>query len=501
MKIAVGAFHHETNTFAPAKGDLAAFQARDAGGIRVAPPVEKIVGLNMGYAGFTETAQEFGWTIVPLTFATAVPSNLVTREAYEHIMGHMLDGLRATMPVDAVFLDLHGAMVTDDFVSGDTETIRRMRDVIGPDRPLIVEFDFHANIAPDTARLADAIFLYRTYPHVDMAAVGREAAHHLKARFEGLARPAMAMRSLDYLIPVPAQTTLAEPMKGLFAQAKALDGHTVGNGRVHWVSLAPGFPLADSPHCRPAIVAYAETQSAADAAADQMKAAFDRAEASFAAPNLSPDDAITNALAATADGGTAVLADTQDNPGGGGNGDTVGLLKAMVAARLDNALMAHIWDPDVARAAHQAGLGAELDLGLGAKTGWAGETPVSGPWIVEQLNDGKTVGTGPMAKGWRFNMGLSALLRQDGVRVCVVSGKGQCLDREQIRLFGLDPASFRILALKSSVHFRADFAGLARAIFVVTSPGPVTRNLDELTFHRLAPEVRKMPRQAQPSSP
>lgn len=496
MRIAVGSFHHETNTFAPARGDLAAFQARDAGGIRVSPPVEKILGINMGYSGFTEAAHAFGWTIVPLTFATAVPSNLVTREAYEHIMSHMLEGLRAAMPVDAVFLDLHGAMVTEDFVSGDEETIRRVREVIGPNRPLIVEFDFHANISPGAAQVADAIFLYRTYPHVDMAEVGRMAAQHLKARMAGLARPAVAMRTLDYLIPVPAQTTLSEPMKGLYARAKDLDGHSVGNGRVHWVSLAPGFPLADSPHCRPAIIAYAETQGAADVAADQMKAAFDAAEPHFAAPNLSPVDGIAQALAATAAGGTAVLADTQDNPGGGGNGDTVGLLKAMVEAQLENALLAHIWDPDMARAAHGAGVGAALDMGLGAKTGWAGETPVPGPWIVEQINGGQTTGSGPMAKGWRFHMGASALLRQGGVRVCVVSGKGQCLDQAQIRIFGLDPAAFRILALKSSVHFRADFTGLAREIFVVTSPGPVTRNLDELTFHHLAPGLRKMPRRA-----
>lgn len=473
---------------------MAAFQARDAGGIRIAPPVEKILGLNMGYAGFSETALAFGWTVVPLTFATAVPSNLVTREAFEHIMGHMLEGLRAAMPVDAVFLDLHGAMVTDEYMSGDQEIIRRVREIVGPGRPIVVEFDFHANISPGTAKEADAIFLYRTYPHVDMADVGRLAAAHLKSRLGALARPAVAFRTLDFLIPVPAQTTLAEPMKSLFARAKALEGHTVGNGRVHWVSLAPGFPLADSPFCRPTIATYAETQGAAEAAADEMKAAFEAAEPLFAAPNLNPMDAIRKALTATAGGGTAVLADTQDNPGGGGNGDTVGLLNAMVEARLEDALMAHIWDPDVARAAHAAGVGAELDLGLGAKTGWAGETPVAGPWIVEQLNDGKATGTGPMARGWRFNMGTSALLRKGGVRVCVVSGKGQCLDQEQIRLFGLDPKSFRILALKSSVHFRADFESLAREIFVVTSPGPVTRNLNDLTFRLLAPEVRKMPR-------
>jgi microcystin degradation protein MlrC len=139
-------------------------------------------------------------------------------------------------------------------------------------------------------------------------------------------------------------------------------------------------------------------------------------------------------------------------------------------------------------------VGAELNRGLGAKTGWADETSAPGPWTVEQLNDGEATGTGPMGKGWRFHMGPSALVRQGGVRVCVVSGKGQCLDQEQIKIFGVDPASFRVLAVKSSVHFRADFAGFANEIFVVTSPGPVIRNLGELTFKNLAPGVRKMPR-------
>jgi microcystin degradation protein MlrC len=494
MKVAIGSFHHETNTFAPAPGDLTAFTSKDSGGIRQRPPVQKILGLNMGFAGFAETALGYGWNVVPLTFAAAPPSNVVTREAFETIAGMMLDDLRAAMPVDAVFLDLHGAMVSEDFLSGDEEILRRFRELVGPNCPLIVEFDFHANISPGTARLADAIFVYRTYPHVDMADVGRLAARHLKARFDGLDRPAVAYRTLDFLITASAQTTLAEPMMGLFKQAQALEGSCAGNGRVHWVSLAPGFPLADSPYCRPTIVAYAETQGAAEAAAEQMKAAFDGAEPGFVAATYAPDEAIARAAAATIEGGTAVLADTQDNPGGGGNGDTVGLLRAMLAAQLENAVLAHIWDPDFARAAHAAGAGADLDLALGAKTGWAGETSVPGPWRVEQLNGGEATGTGPMGQGWRFHMGPSALVSQGGVRVCVVSGKGQCLDQEQVRVFGVEPPAVRFLALKSSVHFRADFGPWAKEVIVVISPGPVTRDLNQLTFRQLAPEMRKMPR-------
>jgi microcystin degradation protein MlrC len=191
--------------------------------------------------------------------------------------------------------------------------------------------------------------------------------------------------------------------------------------------------------------------------------------------------------------GPVVLADTQDNPGGGGNGDTVGLLRALLAEGAENALLAHIWDPEVARAAHAAGVGATLNIGLGAKTGWAGETPVEGEWRVEQLNDGDTHGTGPMAKGWHFKMGKCALLAQGGVRVAVISGKGQCLDQSQVRIFGVEPKSLSILALKSTVHYRADFEPIARAVMVVKSPGPVFADHRDLTYRKLKPGVRVMP--------
>lgn len=492
MKIAVGAFHHETNTFAPARGDLAAFQARDAGGIRVAPPLEKILGLNMGYAGFSESALAYGWTIVPLTFATAVPSNKVTHEAFEHIMGHMLDGLRAAMPVDAVFLDLHGAMVTEDYDSGDAEILRRVRAVIGPAIPLLVEFDYHANIVADTVALADAIFVYRTYPHIDMAELGAKAAHHLRGLISGMPRQAVAFREIDYLIPVPAQSTLAEPMKSAMARIAAVEGQVFGNGRVSTASIAACFPIADVPGCRPSIVAYADTQGAADAAADYLADALRAMEPQAKLDLWTPEAAVAEALR-HGDRGTVVLADTQDNPGGGGNGDTVGLLKALIAAKPTKALFAHIWDPELARAAHIAGVGGVLHAGLGAKTGWAGETPVEAEWTVEQLNDGKIVGTGPMAKGWRFNMGPSVRLRHAGVDVLVVSGKGQCLDQEQVRLFGVEAFDYPVLALKSSVHFRADFGPRAVSILVVKSPGPVTADAADLVFKNLKSGLRMTP--------
>lgn len=496
MRVALAFFFHETNTFAPAKADFDAFRVAGAfGGIRRGAALIRNTGVNLPYAGFTKEARSYGWEVVPLTGAGAVPSAQVTREAYETIAGMIVDDLKAALPVDAVYLDLHGAMVAEHLDDGEGELLTRVRAVVGPAMPIVISLDFHANVSPEMVALSDAMFIYRTYPHVDLAATGKRVAVHLKKMTEGLPRQAKAMREIDFLIPAAGQATASEPLKSIYARAATLEGATIGNAKISTIAMAPCFPLADVPMCRPTVTVYADNQGAADAVADELATLFAASESRFAQELWEPRAAVREAMRlARAPGlGPVVLADTQDNPGGGGNGDTVGVLRALLDEGAEGAVVAHIWDPDVAREAHRAGVGAVLNVGLGAKTGWAGEMPVDGPWTVEQLNDGDTHGTGPMARGWHFKMGPSALLSQGGVRVAVISGKGQCLDQEQLRIFGIEPATVPILIVKSTVHYRADFEPIARAVMVVKSPGPVFADHRDLTYRKLKPGVRVMP--------
>jgi microcystin degradation protein MlrC len=498
MRVALAFFFHETNTFAPAKADYDAFLKDGSfGGIKRGADLIRNVDVNMPYAGFAKEAQGYGWEVVPLTGAGAVPSAQVTREAYEMIAGMIIDDLKAALPVDAVYLDLHGAMVAEQFDDGEGELLKRVRALVGPSMPVVVSLDFHANVSREMVELSDALFIYRTYPHVDLALTGQRAAKHLKAMTDGLPRQAKAMRELDFLIPAAGQATAAEPLRSLYAHAAILEGRMIGNARISTIAMAPCFPLADVPMCRPTITVYADNQGAADAAADEMADAFRKAEGRFVQDLIEPRAAVRAAMACVRAGGQGpvLLADTQDNPGGGGNGDTVGLLRALLEEGASGAVLMHIWDPQVADAAHAAGVGAVLRMGLGAKTGWAGETPVEGEWVVEQINDGDTRGTGPMAKGWHFKLGRCALLSCNGIRVGVVSRKGQCLDQAQVRIFGLEAASLPILALKSTVHYRADFEPLSRAVIVVKSPGPVFADHRDLTYHKLKPGLRLMPQQ------
>src|SRR5262249_14712049 len=154
-----------------------------------------------------------------------------------------------------------------------------------------------------------------------------------------------------------------------------------------------------------------------------------------------------------------VLADIQDNPGAGGTSDTVGLLRALIAHRAAGAVIGMIVDPEAAALATEAGEGAVVDIGIGAKIGYAGETPVTGSWRVVRLGSGDFVGTGPMFGGAKFHIGPMALVTDDesGVSAVLAAKRIQAVDQEMFRHVGVEPAQVPILALKSTVHFRAHF--------------------------------------------
>ena len=205
-RIAVGAFLHETNTFAPTKATYDDFV--HGGGwpsmAHGADVLKVMRNINVGLAGFVEAAEANGWELVPTISAAASPSAHVTKDAFERVMKEMVDGIAAAGPIDAVYLDLHGAMVTEHYDDGEGETLARVRKVIGKDLPLVVSLDLHANVSPEMMEHADALIAYRTYPHVDMADTGRACARHLALMLKTKAAfcksvPAIAVPDSDLL--------------------------------------------------------------------------------------------------------------------------------------------------------------------------------------------------------------------------------------------------------------------------------------------------------------
>jgi microcystin degradation protein MlrC len=300
---------------------------------------------------------------------------------------------------------------------------------------------------------------------------------------------AKAFRQFDFWVPITSQCTLMQPMQGVMEErAKVAEQDGVAE-----LAFCFGFPYADFADCGPAVACYGDTQSQADAAADAFRAYLNGQEHAFRLDILPAAQAVESAMRANGGDGPVVLADTQDNPGGGGHGDTTGLLAELVRQGARGAVVCLINDADSAAACHEAGEGAEVELSLGGKSD---DAPFRTKARVLRLTDGKFRLTGPMAGGNRADLGPTALIEiAPGVRVVVVSRKMQALDQAILRHVGIEPKEAPILALKSSVHFRADFAPIARQIIVAAAPGPVVADPATLPFRHVRPGVRMRPGQ------
>jgi microcystin degradation protein MlrC len=490
-RIAVGGFLHETNTFAPTKATYDAF-VHGGGwpGMKLGDEVLKSIrNINVGLAGFIGAAEAEGWELVPTVFAAATPSAHVTKDAYERIAKIMVDGIASAGPIDAVYLDLHGAMVAEHLDDGEGEILARVRKVIGKDLPLIVSLDLHANVTPEMVAHADALIAYRTYPHVDMAETGRASARHLALLLKTKQRFAKAFRQLPFLIPISWQCTNDQPTKGIYEKLAALQGDAVPT-----LSFAPGFPAADFPDCGASVFAYGKTQADADAAADAITAIIEGHEDDFDGKIYSPDEGVRLAMElAKSASKPIVIADTQDNPGAGGDSDTTGMLRALVRNKAARAATGVIYDPESAKAAHAAGVGATVRLKLGGKSGIPGDAPYEETFVIEKLSDGNFIAPGPYFGGREMEMGPSACLRIGDVRVVVASHKSQLADQALYRYVGIEPTEQKILVNKSSVHFRADFEPIAEKLLICAAPGAMPADTASLPWTRLRPGVRIKP--------
>ena len=335
---------------------------------------------------------------------------------------------------------------------------------------------------------ADALVAYRTYPHIDMTATGERTLECLE-RLSRRRTTTGRLRQLPFLIPLTSQCTLIEPMAALI-DATGLLERSEG---ILTLSFTPGFPASDVPEAGPAVFGYGDHARLETVVAELATAVAAR-ESGFALELYDVPSAI-DALRKLrpVPGRPVILADTQDNPGGGGNADTTSLLHALIAARFGPVLAGGIWGPTAVAAAHGAGIGAAVQLELGARSGPPGERPLAARFRVKALGDGRFTGTGPFYLGARMELGPMALLETQGVQIAVASRKQQAADQAMFRHLGAEPGDFAVLALKSSVHFRADFGPIASEVLIVEAPGPNVADPGKLPFRNLRAGVRLRP--------
>ncbi len=492
-RIAVAGFQHETNTFAPGRTGFDAFEMADSWPplLRGAAVIGETRGMNLPVAGaIAEAERRGGIEIVPILWCAAEPGGVVTDAAFDRISGEIIDGLRRAGPLDGLCLDLHGAMVTESHEDGEGALLGIVRAALGTALPVAVSLDLHANLSQALVSRADVITIYRSYPHLDMAETGARAMAALLDRLDGVVRHA-AFRQAPFLVPLHAQSTDDGPCRALYRLLEDLP-----KAAGEYAELAMGFTAADIADCGPSVLAYGATPARASAMAEAVLARLCASESGFDTTLVPPRQAVRQAMHSRAPG-PVVLADVQDNPGAGGTSDTTGLLQALIDEGAQGALLGVLCDPELARQAHGAGTGAVLTGRIGAAAGLPGTQPVAGRFRVLALSDGRIAYGGAMYGGGVASLGPSCLLAFEGpgagIRVVVSSVRIQCLDRALFTHFGADPAAARIVCVKSTLHFRADFAPLASAVIYVDAPGAFPCRLEGLRYRRLRPGVRLGP--------
>ena len=471
-RVLIAGFKHETNTFSKLPTDLAAYRAR---AFHLGDEVpQALAGTRTEPAAFLDFCRREGWSAVHPIYADATPSGRVTEEAFDFVAGRIVDAITDAGGVDAVMLSLHGAMVCEHVDDGEGELLAIVRRRVGPDVPIAATLDLHANVTQRMAENCDILISYRTYPHVDQVEIATQAAELVKRALAGEIRPAVHIARSRLLDGADhGRTTAPGPMTEVLESADKL----LAAPGVLATSVCAGFALADIHDTGPSAIVVGDRGVAGapyqDMAAGLMDEVWDSRHRSTV-QTISAAAAIERIRAAGPPAKPVVIADFADNPGGGGYGDSTGLLRAMIEARLEGAAFATIYDPASARTCLDNGLGAIVHLELGGKLDPRFGAPIEVRGTVKAVTRGRFAFEGPMAAGTRIDMGATAVLQVDGIDIVVTSGRFQAYDQMFFKHAGIDPASRQVLAVKSAQHFRAAFAPIASEILVVDDGGGLT---------------------------
>lgn len=475
-------FSHETNTFSILPTDHAAFAGRSIlfGDVAIAERRHS----NTDIAGFMDVADARGWSVIHALSVSAPPGGRVTRDAFERLTDPILALARKNLSkLDGIALGLHGAMVTEFCEDGEGELLARLRGIIGPDLPIAITLDPHANVTTKMCALANIIVSYKTYPHVDIRETGRHAGEVLHRAMAGEIRPVTLRAHRPMLEEINGGRTDMGPMIGRLERARAYEQRPDAFA----VSVNGGFGHADIAEVGPTVLVTCE----GDLAAHQGFAesiADDIWDKRFEVLNdyMPVEAAAAICLAHDSAGGPVVVADYADNPGGGAYGDGTNLLKALLDAGVRKACFGPMIDPEAVTLLQRHQPGEMVTLAVGGKTDpGMGGAPLMLTGMLKLLSDGAYVGSGPMIGGLKKSYGPTAVFMVHGIELLIVSLSAQLLDQQQFEAFGITLADKAVIALKSMQHFRAAFAPLAALIIVCDSGALCTPDMRALPYRNV----------------
>lgn len=479
MRIAIAGFWLESVTFLPDVTDIAEFEVSAKRGPAV---IDGFAGTATPQGGLIDVLAEAGADLIGVADAGVGAAAAASDAAYDRYVGEIVEGLeRLKDDIDAVAIHLHGALATPTNRKADAGVLQAARGVVGPDLPIACPMDYHANLAPESLAAADIVTGFRYSPHTDMWETGARAARLLLRQLKGEIRPAMAMAKPGIALPSVFSATRLEPLARLVAETEAAAAATPG---LLDCSLFGGFSYADTPDTGMTALAVADGDGdLANRWAEAMAKRCWELRGELFRRELIHDVAggvdRALAIAGAADRPVCILehADRLN--------DSTYVLKELIRRGVGRAYAPFMFDPALAAAAVAAGAGATLDMAMFGKSSDRAGGPVEATARVLQARPLKFEITGPLKTGMTIDLGDAALLEVEGVLVSVVSAQWSAIDLDCFSQFGLDPADFDVILLRSKTHFRELYEPMCAEIVIIDTPDWGPAELSNLPYEHL----------------
>lgn len=472
MRIFSASLATETNTFAPMPTGISSFHDRGYFAAGQHPDQMQLFSGPLWAARLR--GREKGWDLVEGMTAGAQPSGITTRHCYETLRDELLADLRAALPVNVVLLGLHGAMVADGFDDCEGDLLTRVRAIVGPNVVVGAELDPHSHLTDAMVEQADLLIAFKEYPHTDVLERGLELVDLCVAKAQGRVNPVPALVDCRMIVTLH---TSRQPARGFVDRIQSLEGRD----GVLSISVAHGFPWGDVPGMGTKLLVYTDgLPDKAQTLAKQLASELVHMRELLGTPTPDIDAALDQALALAS--GPVVLADGADNPGGGAACDSTFVLRRLVERGVANAALGPLWDPVAVRIAFDAGVGAHLPMRLGGKIGPLSGDPLDVSCTVMALCKDMVM-TG--LSGTPTQLGDCAWVRAHGVDVVLITLRNQALHTDLFTQLGIDVGKCKIVVVKSSQHFYAAFAQVAKQVIYVQAPGAVTHDLQSLPYKKI----------------
>lgn len=471
MKLFTALLGTETNTFSPFLTGMQNFEQTYL--VRNGKHGDNPESVAVPLLRWRELGQAQGWEVHEGLAAFAVPAGTTIRHVYETLRDEVLTELRAAMPVDAVLLYMHGAMVAQGYDDCEGDLTACVRQIVGPQVPIGVELDLHCHLTQQLIDNANAVVTYKEYPHVDPPERAIELFHIIADAVAGKTKPVTALYDCGM---IGVYHTTQEPVKSFVAKMQALEG----KDGVLSVSLGHGFPWGDVPDLGTRMLVVTDNQPEKGAALAQALGEAFYAMRDYVQPTyVTIDAALEEAVASSSR--PIVLADVADNSGGGAPNDSTFILRRLLERGIGNAAIGCIWDPVIVAVAMELGEGVEADLRIGGKMG-----PMSGDPVDLRVRVGKVATNATQVFGQGSGkLGDSVALHgPNGIDIVAISHRTQTFSPHVFTNVGIDPRQKQILVVKSMQHFHAGFAPIAAKILYVSAPGALVPDMAQIPWQR-----------------